>query len=219
MLPIEFFTVWCREVSQTSLTARPDPRRVAGGALRGALLLALGIWLYPHARQAIRYARLVAAEPPAALPVPVEGVQSEDLGDTWGDTRDGGRLHQGIDIFAARRTPVLSATRGIVVRRGENALGGRTVTILGPSGWRHYYAHLQQYGGHGEGDWVTAREVIGFVGTSGNAPVNAPHLHYGIYTGRGAINPYPLLIRSSPRRQVSRPRALPRPASPRSRAG
>lgn len=206
-------------MSQTSLTARADPRRIAGGVFWGAFLLGLGAWAYPHARVALRSARLVAAEPPVTLPVPVEGVQSEDVGDTWGDTRGGGRLHQGIDIFAARRTPVLSATRGIVVRRGENALGGRTVTILGPGGWRHYYAHLQQYGGQSEGDWVAAGEVIGFVGTSGNAPVDAPHLHYGIYTGRGAINPYPLLIRSSPGRQVSRLRPPPRPASPRSRAG
>ena len=67
------------------------------------------------------------------------------------------------------------------------------MTILGPGGWRHYYAHLQQYGGQREGDWVEAGEVIGFVGTSGNAPSDAPHLHYAIYAREGAINPYPAL--------------------------
>ena len=162
----------------------------------GAILLALGIWLYPHARQAVRYTQLVTAEPSGPLPVPVESVEPEDLSDTWRDSRSGGRTHEGIDIFAARRRPVLSATEGILIRRGENPLGGRTVTILGPGGWRHYYAHLQQYGGQSEGDWVRAGEVIGFVGTTGNAPPGAPHLHYGIYTGSGPINPYPLLQRS-----------------------
>ncbi len=155
--------------------------------------MALGIALLPSARQAVRYARLVSGEPPARLPVPVEGVRPEDVSDTWGDPRGSARTHEGIDIFAARRTPVVSTTAGIVVRRGENSLGGRTVTILGPGGWRHYYAHLQQYGGQSEGDWVAAGEVIGFVGTSGNAPADAPHLHYGIYTGSGPTSPFPLL--------------------------
>jgi murein DD-endopeptidase MepM/ murein hydrolase activator NlpD len=80
-----------------------------------------------------------------------------------------------------------------VARRGGNPLGGRTVTVLGPGGWHHYYAHLEQYGGQGRGDWVLAGEVIGFVGTSGNAPDNAPHLHYGVSAGGSPLNPYPLL--------------------------
>lgn len=173
---------------------------IARGVSTGAALLAAGILLWRVAAPAIELAawraELMAADPPAALPVPVEGVSSEDLIDTWGDPRSGGaRAHQGIDIFARRRTPVRSTTAGIVVRRGENALGGRTVTILGPGAWRHYYAHLQGYAGHSEGDRVAAGEVIGFVGTTGNAPPDAPHLHYGIYAGDGAMNPYPLLSR------------------------
>jgi murein DD-endopeptidase MepM/ murein hydrolase activator NlpD len=140
----------------------------------------------------------MAADPPAALPVPVEGVSPADLADTWGDPRSGGaREHQGIDIFARRRTPVRATTPGIVARRGENRLGGRTVTILGPAGWRHYYAHLQGYAGHSEGDRVAEGEVIGFVGTTGNSPPDAPHVHYGIYTRAGPVNPYPLLSRGA----------------------
>lgn len=171
----------------------PDPRRVVTGIVWGVLLLALGLALHPVIRHAVRQARLLAADPPPVLPVPVDGVGPGQLADTWGDARSGGRSHQGIDIFAARRTPVRSTTRGIVMRRGDNPLGGRTVTILGPGGWRHYYAHLQQYGGQREGDWVEAGEVIGFVGTSGNAPPDAPHLHYAIYSREGPINPYPAL--------------------------
>ncbi|CAN5272033.1 M23 family metallopeptidase [soil metagenome] len=187
------------DASETAaLLKRPDPARMAAGVFWGTLLLGAGIWILPHGRQALRFGRLVGAEPPARLPVPVEGVGQEDLSDAWGDPRSGGRIHQGIDIFASRGTPVRSATAGIVVRRGENPLGGRTVTILGPGGWRHYYAHLQQYGGQSEGEWVAAGEVIGFVGTSGNAPADAPHLHYGIYTGSGPTNPFPLLVPGGP---------------------
>lgn len=172
----------------------PDPHRVIAGVAWGVLLLALSFALDPFIRQAVRQARLLAADPSGPLPVPVDGVEPGDLADTWGDRRSGERQHQGIDIFATRRTPVRSATRGIVARRGANPLGGRTVTVLGPGGWRHYYAHLQQYGGQGEGDWVEAGEVIGFIGTSGNAPPDAPHLHYAIYTRDGPINPYPMLV-------------------------
>lgn len=164
----------------------------------GALLVVAGIVLAPRIGDAWWRIELLGDEPPRELPVPVRGVEPEDLRDTWGDPRAGGaRRHEGIDIFAARRRPVLSTTRGIVVRRGENPLGGRVVTILGPGGWRHYYAHLEQWGGHSRGDRVRAGEVIGFVGTSGNAPPQAPHLHYAIYTSEGAINPYPLLVRDS----------------------
>ncbi len=98
-----------------------------------------------------------------------------------------------MDIFAARNTPVLSATRGVVVRVGENGLGGRTITVLGPGGGRHYYAHLEKWALREEGEWVEAGDVIGFVGTTGNAPPDAPHLHYGLYTGAGPVNPYLLL--------------------------
>ena len=171
---------------------------VARATLTGAVLLAGGILAWRVAGPALELAwwraELLRSAPPQALPVPVDGVAPEDLGDTWGDARSGGRSHEGIDIFARRRTPVRATTPGVVVRRGENALGGRTITILGPGGWRHYYAHLQTYAGHAEGDRVAAGEVVGFVGTSGNAPADAPHLHYGIYERGGPRNPYPLLV-------------------------
>lgn len=163
------------------------------GVLWGAALVALVTLAWPHARSAWRLAQLSSEDPPMRLPVPVRGVAPGQFGDTWGDTRSGGRRHEGVDIFAQRNTPVVSATRGIVVRVGENRLGGRTVTVLGPGGWRHYYAHLEKWAGREIGEWVEPGDVIGFVGTTGNAPPDAPHLHYGVYTREGPINPYALL--------------------------
>jgi murein DD-endopeptidase MepM/ murein hydrolase activator NlpD len=152
-----------------------------------ALLLLLACWAYP-------YVRLLREPLPSALPVPVEGVVPSDLVDTWGAARSGGRTHEGIDIFAPRNTQVLSATHGIVVHRGWNLLGGRVISVFGPGGYSHYYAHLEDWDLPETGDWVEQGQVLGYVGNSGNAEGTPTHLHYGIYKWMGgAINPYPLL--------------------------
>jgi murein DD-endopeptidase MepM/ murein hydrolase activator NlpD len=158
------------------------------------VLAVLARLVYPYARQAVRFVELVREPAPAVLPVPVEGVGPAQLANTWGAARSEGRTHEGIDIFAPRHTQVLSATHGIVVRRGWNRLGGRTISILGPGGQSHYYAHLEEWDDPDVGDWVEAGEVIGYVGNSGNAEGTPPHLHYGIYVSGGATNPYPKLV-------------------------
>lgn len=146
-----------------------------------------------------RYTNLIAQSLPSALPIPVDGVTAPQLQNTWGAARYGGRRHKGIDIFAPRNTPIRSVTEGIVEIKGMRGLGGQVVTITGPGGYRHYYAHLEEYGPQAIGDWVEAGEIIGYVGNSGNAAVNPTHLHYGIYApSGGALNPYPFLRGSAP---------------------
>src|ERR1700682_3278120 len=81
---------------------------------------------------------------PPHVRIPVMGVRARDLVDTWHAARTEGRRHEGIDIFAARGTPVVSATRGIVLVVGTNRLGGRVVEVLGPALVWHYYAHLDR---------------------------------------------------------------------------
>lgn len=131
---------------------------------------------------------------PKKLPIPVMGVQTGQLRDTWGAARGQGRRHEGIDIMAPRGTKVFSATEGVIADLRNNNLGGKVIWILGPSSSWHYYAHLD---GHRRdlkvGDYVRRGEHIGFVGNTGNAKYTAPHLHYGIYLdakGRGAVNPF-----------------------------
>lgn len=136
--------------------------------------------------------RLVASDAPDRVHVPVAGVARSRLRDSWGAARSDGRSHEGIDIFAPRGTPVVAATRGIVSRVGANVLGGRVVWVMGPGRQMHYYAHLDRIGDVRPGDIVQAGDVLGTVGTTGNARGTPPHLHYGIYAN-GAINPYPLL--------------------------
>lgn len=125
-----------------------------------------------------------------SLPSPLP---EQHLTDTWGAARSQGRSHEGIDIFAARGTPIQSTTQGIVRKVGKNNLGGRVVVIVGPGGAGHYYAHLEDYADIVPNDWVNAGDIIGYVGDSGNAKGTPPHVHYGIYINGSAVNPYPLL--------------------------
>lgn len=140
-------------------------------------------------------ARLSTEELSSPLQVPVEGVSPSDLSDTWGAARSGGRTHEGIDIFAPCGRPVLSATEGVVLSRGENALGGQVLRVFGPGGSRHYYAHLSRFADVRRGDHVHPGDTLAFVGNTGNASEAPCHLHYGIYFGNAAHNPYSYLVR------------------------
>ncbi|QEI07467.1 M23 family metallopeptidase [Pigmentiphaga aceris] len=178
-------------------------------------------WLGPKLDY-IKFAiQLSSSAAPDSVAVPVAGVMRRNLVDTWGGARSGGRRHEGIDIFASRGTAVIAATDGLVARIGENRLGGRTVWVYGPGRQRHYYAHLDRYAEDlSAGDRVAVGDVLGYVGDSGNARGTPPHLHYGIYTMSGAINPYPLLKAlppTAPATPTSRQPASSLPASADSR--
>src|SRR5687768_6180765 len=143
----------------------------------------------------VHVAQLYTKDADKKLEMPVQGVPTKQVANTWHAPRDSGRLHEGQDIFAARGTPVLSATEGYVARIGENALGGQTVSVIGAGGRVYYYAHLEAYAPNlAEGDYVTTKSLLGYVGTTGNAAGTPPHLHFGVYESiRGAMNPLPLL--------------------------
>jgi murein DD-endopeptidase MepM/ murein hydrolase activator NlpD len=168
-------------------------RTLVRSLLLALVLIAAEALLRPLLQDAAYAVRLGSLPAPTTLPVPVEGVRPNGLVDTWQAARSAGRRHEGIDIFAKRGTPVLSSTEGIVLRVGLNPLGGQVVWVLGPGGQRHYYAHLDRYGDVHPGMRVAPGAVLGYVGNTGNARTTPSHLHYGIYTAGGAIDPYPLL--------------------------
>src|SRR5678816_1387511 len=142
-----------------------------------------------------RVARLYTQNPDTKLAMPLEDVSKRAIADTWQAPRGTGRRHEGQDIFAQRGTPILSATSGYIYNIGENNLGGQTVSVISKGGRVYYYAHLDSYArGINIGDRVTTRTVIGYVGTTGNAQGTPPHLHFGVYTSSGAINPLPMLM-------------------------
>lgn len=144
-----------------------------------------------------------------SLLIPVEGVDPSRVRDSYSASR-GGRTHDAVDIMAPRGTPVLAADSGTILKLRQNDAGGITVYQLDHAErFVYYYAHLDRYrDGLVEGMAIRQGDVLGFVGTTGNAPKETPHLHFQvmIYRGRGQywggdpINPHPFLTRTSRRK-------------------
>ena len=139
----------------------------------------------------------------AGLIVPVSGVAPSQLSDTFGDARGSERAHEALDIMAPAGTPVLAVADGSVEKLFDSKQGGLTIYQFEPSGrYAYYYAHLQSYApGLAEKKAIRQGEVIGYVGSTGNADPAAPHLHFAIFAlgaerqwWKGTpVNPYPLL--------------------------
>jgi peptidoglycan LD-endopeptidase LytH len=124
------------------------------------------------------------------LAFPVKNGSNRDIQSYWGVDRDGGRRkHEGIDIFNKKGTPILAVEDGIISQVGTNNLGGKVVwQRLGLFGQSIYYAHLDSQT-VSSGQTVKKGDVLGFMGNTGNARTTPPHLHFGIYTAGGAIDP------------------------------
>jgi murein DD-endopeptidase MepM/ murein hydrolase activator NlpD len=150
----------------------------------------------------------LTAAPPADLArrdleIPVEGIKASQLVDTFKEKRGTDRAHEALDILAPRGTPVKAVEDGTVARLFESKAGGTTIYQFDPTEqYCYYYAHLERYAaGLKEGDHVKKGQVIGYVGTSGNAPKNTPHLHFAIFKLTSAkhwwegepIDPYDIL--------------------------
>jgi murein DD-endopeptidase MepM/ murein hydrolase activator NlpD len=136
------------------------------------------------------------------LEIPVEGVDEDDLRDTFSEAR-GSRKHEALDIMADRHTPVRAVEDGRIAKLFTSKAGGLTIYQFDPSGtFSYYYAHLDRYAaGLKEGQTIKRGQVIGYVGSTGNASPDAPHLHFAIFrltperqwwTGE-PINPFPVL--------------------------
>lgn len=117
------------------------------------------------------------------LTLPVQGALRAALHDSFDEARGTSRKHEAIDILAPHNTPALAVEDGTIAKLFVSAAGGNTVYLFDPSStYVYYYAHLDHYApGLAEGKRVTRGQVIGFVGTSGNAPKDTPHLHFAIF--------------------------------------
>jgi len=156
----------------------------------------------PAARQNADQPDNITADSSLHLALPIAGINPNSLTDTFADARNG-HPHEALDIPAPRGTPVLAAAEGNVVKLFTSKPGGLTVYQFDDSRrYCFYYAHLDRYAnGLREGVLVRPGDVIGYVGTTGNAPPNAPHLHFAVfrlgpekkwYHGT-AIDPLPLI--------------------------
>jgi murein DD-endopeptidase MepM/ murein hydrolase activator NlpD len=137
------------------------------------------------------------------LLIPVQGIRTDQLQNTFDDSRSQGRVHEAIDIMAPRGTPVLAVEDGRVVKLFQSDRGGITLYQFDPSEtFCYYYAHLDRYAdGIKEGDLLHRGQVLGYVGSTGNASPEGPHLHFAIFQlgpekqwWKGtSLNPYPAL--------------------------
>jgi murein DD-endopeptidase MepM/ murein hydrolase activator NlpD len=135
-------------------------------------------------------------EPPPPSPsggtCPVAGAVS--FTDSWGDPRSGGRSHQGVDMIAARNTPIVAIYSGRIDRLTDGSLSGLAIWFRADNGDVFFYAHLESFADVSDGQGVSQGEVIGYNGSSGNAPEFLPHLHFEWHPGGGSpVNPYPLV--------------------------
>jgi murein DD-endopeptidase MepM/ murein hydrolase activator NlpD len=186
-----------------------DPRKTRGLLLSGALVGAVGAVVFiSFALRAQADAPDPSAvgidplDPSALLAMPVQGIRRADLVDGYLDRR-GRRIHNALDIMAPRNTPVRAATSGIIAALNSSPAGGTSIWQYDTTGsFCYFYAHLARYApGLRAGQPVARGDVLGFVGTTGNAPKSAPHLHFAVFRletpGRWwsgePVNPYPLL--------------------------
>jgi peptidoglycan LD-endopeptidase LytH len=137
------------------------------------------------------------------LLVPIAGIRRDQLNDTFDQAR-AGHKHEAIDIMAPRGTPVLAVADGKVIKLFHSKPGGLTVYQFDTTEkLAYYYAHLDGYApGMAEGKVLKRGDLVGYVGSTGNADPGAPHLHFAIFElgpekqwwkGK-AVNPYPLLV-------------------------
>lgn len=183
---------------------------VCGWLLGAAVMVVLAAPLRERARgtaPVVPSAKLAVSAVQAAtafqLLMPVLGIEPRELQDTYTQARSGGRTHNAIDIRAPRGTAVLAAVDGTIRKLFTSRAGGLTIYEFDQKAERcYYYAHLDHYAaGIYEGLFVKAGTVIGYVGTTGNAPPDTPHLHFAVEVlpptkewWKGVpVNPYPLL--------------------------
>ena len=191
-----FMELWStRDGKMPSLEESPDPTvsQFSFESKRDGHYI---IRLQPELLASGEYTIVIEAGPSLAFPVLEKA--NPKISSLWGAPRDGGeRTHEGIDIFAARRTPLLAAAPGVVSSVRENNLGGKVIFIRARErGYSLYYAHLDSQL-VSAGQKVEVGDVIGLMGNTGNAKNTAPHLHFGIYTSDGPVDPLPFVQKRS----------------------
>lgn len=191
-----------QEIGRADAALLSQARGIGAGSVHAVIARRLDPGVHPAADAQFEAAWIRSHD----LIMPVLDARASDLSDTFRQVRSGGRRHEAIDIHAARGTPVLAVTDGVIVRLALHDSGGVTLYLAAPDNQTvFYYAHLASYAeGVHEGMAVRQGDVIGHVGSTGNAGPGNYHLHFEMqtaadpqhsWTGKPR-NPYPLLVRA-----------------------
>lgn len=163
--------------------ARPEPRIAPGTPARTAVPLPVAAQT-PSDGPARIGSDPIAELQRRTLRLPIAGARVDAMRGGFAERRNGNRRpHEAVDILAPRHTPVVAVEDGTIARLFLSKAGGITVYQFDPTKqFCYYYAHLDRYAdGLRENQPVSAGDVIGYVGTTGNAPANTPHLHFAIF--------------------------------------
>ena len=189
-----------------SVFERRDAHTGSSAARRNMLVTQVSARLDPAAHPAADPVMGTLWSRSHRLIVPVAGVDTDDLVDTFAQVRGPNRLHEGIDIAAPRGTAVLAAADGVILRLTDHDSGGITLYQLAPDNHTiFYYAHRMGYAdGVRPGLAIRQGDIIGYVGDTGNAGPGNHHLHFEVMSAPNASsfwagrsrNPYPLLLRA-----------------------
>jgi peptidoglycan LD-endopeptidase LytH len=167
MLTLAWFTFQLQSVVDTPARIVPAPATSQRASTPGTVLVDADIVELRRRR----------------LPIPVQGVAASSLVSTFHQTRGGTREHEALDILAPRGTPAVAVEESRVEKLFTSERGGLTVYLFDMSGtYCYYYAHLDRYADDlKEGDVVPRGHIVGYVGTTGNAPSATPHLHFAVF--------------------------------------
>lgn len=197
--------------SASPLPAAPSPALPAATALNAPSAAASTSTTMPQMPQATAAGTASAGDLAAVvrelqgrrLTIPVAGVKADDIASgSFHQARDG-HTHEALDLLAPRGTPIIAVEDGRIVKLFWSRAGGHTIYQFDPSNrFAYYYAHLDRYAdGLAETQTVRRGDIIGYVGSSGNASADAPHLHFAIFLltaerqwwKGAAVDPYPVL--------------------------
>jgi murein DD-endopeptidase MepM/ murein hydrolase activator NlpD len=170
-------------------------------------LMFVGVWSVAGPRPAV--ASLAEVSPEPTFEVFPNAGTLVNFWDSWGAPRSGGRQHEGIDIMSPRGTPIRAVADGVVTEMGYSTMSGYFIRVDHEGGWTTVMMHLnndllgQDEGKGGTwsaffptlmvGDAVTAGQILGYVGDSGNAEGTRPHAHFELRYDGKKVNPYPYL--------------------------
>lgn len=158
--------------------------------------------IQPELLKSGRYELAISKGPSIGFPVTDP---KANIGSLWGANRDGGkRRHEGVDIFAKKGSPAIAALDGYITGVQETPIGGKVVWLR-PTGkdYTLYYAHLDQQMVQ-PGQMVQRGDQLGTVGNTGNARTTPAHLHFGVYTMGGPVDPFPFVNKA-----IKKPGAVP----------